>query len=877
MLQLDIWDLEMPPHSTMNMDNFNERRAPFLPKPYESYQIPLMDAEAYSCKQENASIESTLILEKRSRTHPFASVDGDSFRLSISHDASKVALTSDKTMAKQDDHKKGLLAEYFWLFTFKELDSSTEKKVLPQQRRLLPVTDDDISLELKEFSGFGKFHFTSKDRDVKNELFITCNWNAVDIFAVDQRWERIRTIKLAAIGDRIHGANELIDGLSGRYFCWRSGNDILSVCDLETGKLVHSIPSGGTGHLSSDGSMMLCHQFSDTITTRWTESGTVIGSTDISGSYCYPDPFFIKNNSRVLIPWINPDDRYGRGRLGMIVDATNHSVVERVSYSIGFYEQQTRSTGSQDQYIYSLSGSKLDLIRLQDIVVPPYPQQRQHCDNCLYELTAVKRAPIARESPGAKTTARVSESDLTITVEYRRAAYGEHAIVVSISNNQGESREILQIPPLSFSDIYSDYRFYLDKTNLQLITDCKLVVLVRKLPTMFEESISLQSAFWIPSFACLDKSVDQIQKLLSLKFSTELKTCLHGHYYVSCQVGLKGSKVLPVHSDDLFGLELPRAFSTLFVLIQMFEAADDTFQQAILQYVGPYVNRNLEYDHRPETILTVICRNVRKDNYNMVNTFLKAMLDSTHVRWVPKPGSGCEMNPISLLLDVAETHPGAINLAQIVINYCIRMAKEEKDRHFLWPVMNSLPRLQGLHQHTDLVLSLLRGLVYFPVKDRSYIADHGIIASPPSFSWRSMIMTILSCNWIFRQSTRSPVRSMRTCPGTSLLPRSTCYGVHLRRNPRWTPTSDHQLKELEITVHHLHRHGSALCSLLSFTSSSLGHTNGSSAIKSRLKRWTTRPSPHLSSTSGKMCPLNTFGSARRERVLDTNHATCRST
>ncbi|KAF9355010.1 hypothetical protein BGX34_010701 [Mortierella sp. NVP85] len=52
MLQLDIWDLEIPPHSTLDMDNFNERRAPFLPKPYEPYRIPLKDAKAYSCKQE---------------------------------------------------------------------------------------------------------------------------------------------------------------------------------------------------------------------------------------------------------------------------------------------------------------------------------------------------------------------------------------------------------------------------------------------------------------------------------------------------------------------------------------------------------------------------------------------------------------------------------------------------------------------------------------------------------------------------------------------------------------------------------------------------------------------------------------------------------
>jgi hypothetical protein len=64
------------------------------------------------------------------------------------------------------------------------------------------------------------------------------------------------------------------------------------------------------------------------------------------------------------------------------------------------------------------------------------------------------------------------------------------------------------------------------------------------------------------------------------------------------------------------------------------------------------------------------------------------------------------------------------------------MAKKEKDAHFLSPVLDSLQEIFTLQElPPDLVPSVLRGLAFCPVKDRSYIVDHSDIAPPPSLRW----------------------------------------------------------------------------------------------------------------------------------------------
>ncbi|KAF9355009.1 hypothetical protein BGX34_010700 [Mortierella sp. NVP85] len=736
-LQLDMWDLETAPHSTAVTETSPEATPSpslLIPKPYtngdmDTYIENRRPFSPKSCGQLQKSINRPVATDIFYNPQDSWSDSPIYLRISLSYNASKVALM---------DGGRKFLGKAFQAFAFNKQGSSIEKNS-PHENQLQPIPDDYIGPYLKNYRGLGKFHFITKDRDAEDELFITCDWYHVDIFTIDidQRWERIRRITLSTsrTSRMIPYADRLIEGLNGRYFQWWNRNTS-SVCDLETGKTVHTMPLDTAGYLSSDGSLMLCLHYPNTMTIRWTESGTILGATDLPITFRYSGPAFIQNDSRVIFPLVKPDDVFGRGRLGVILDATTLSVVERVSYSTRYFEQQTQSTGSHGQYIYSIHGSKLDLIRLRDIKVPPYTQQRSECDRrCSDSLTEVQQQPTARSSPEETNSMYVPGSDLILTIRYQWFSDVRYGIAVSISNGQGKSREVLEIPPLAIGSSGADYRIYLDIENLYLIADCRMITMAWKLPTTFEGNATLRSAFWTQPIAYMEAENDQALK--DTKWSvTPLKTCGHRQLYSSLKDELNETAILPLYSDEPFICSSSRGFSALFMLIYMFDTAEESFRQATLKYVGLYINRILEYDGHAETILTMICKYVRSDNYASINAFLKAVLTSPHVRWVPKPGSNREMNPISLLLNVAEALPRAIDLAQILIKYCIRMAKKEKDPHFLSPVLDSLRKLVQLQEvPPDLVPSVLRGLAFCPVKDRSYIINHGIIAHPPHFRW----------------------------------------------------------------------------------------------------------------------------------------------
>jgi len=627
------------------------------------------------------------------------------------------------------DGEKIFLTETFQAFTFGETAPTTKTGVPSRKGRLSRIADEDLGVQLKDFRGFGKFHFTSPtEHDPQVELFITCDGKNVDIYNVLDEWEPIRRIPISNEGSILTNPRRIIEGLGGKYFSWLDKNNITYICDLETGKIAYTMDSGATIYFSKDGSLMLCNEVDDT-TIRWTESGTMLATTKVEdSSLSQVFSAFTESGNRILVPVVKPDDRFGRGRQGMILDTTTLRPVERVSYSTRFHEQQPQTAGSRGQYLYSSHGSKLDLIRFQDITVAPYPQQRYECDDrCKSKLTDLQESEIIKETSNQQATVSIPNSELTVTVGFREVSLSRYAIVVSISDNQGVSHEVLQIPPLCIGTSCARYRIHVDEANLQLIADCQLIIMVWKLPTTLYESATLLSALWVQQFTYKEKNSERELGETSWSSSASLRSCHYGRMHA----WLRYKTTLHLGGDDPISTYAFEFFNALFILIHMFGTGKESLKQAILKYTGLYINRTVEHEEHSETILTTICHCVRQENYALIYTFLKALFDSPDVRWVPKPGLSHEMNPISLLLHSSKTLPRAINLAQIVINHCIRIAKTENDWDFALPVLDSLHRLLKLQElPPDLVLSTFRGLAFIPEEERSHIINHAIIPRP---------------------------------------------------------------------------------------------------------------------------------------------------
>ncbi|KAF9117808.1 hypothetical protein BGW39_001790, partial [Mortierella sp. 14UC] len=143
----------------------------------------------------------------------------------------------------------------------------------------------------------------------------------------------------------------------------------------------------------------------------------------------------------------------------------------------------------------------------------------------------------------------------------------------------------------------------------------------------------------------------------------------------------------------------------------------------------------LQYRHT-EDILVKVCEELNQENHVIYGEFLRVLLDPGHKAWIPSKDLDHKANPISLSLQVATTIPRAIEVSQIMIDYCIRMAKQEKDCLFVLPVLQSLHELVELQKlHTNLVLNTLRRLALIPVKEESDIINQAIVAHPLKFPW----------------------------------------------------------------------------------------------------------------------------------------------
>ncbi|KAI8601419.1 hypothetical protein EDD21DRAFT_108105 [Dissophora ornata] len=653
--------------------------------------------------------------------------------ISTSWDASKIALIAES---------KQLMEETFRVFTHKTSPSPPDKATAESPASLIPVENDQLFKEPSVLCGYGKFHITAtEDRDAEDELFIACNGMSVDIYRVQGRWSRIRTIELSP-SDSIPDPRRLIEGLRARYFAWSDKTDVVSVCDLESGLLVCCMTlHNGSVKFSDDGSLMALRQAGDIVSTRWTECGTLLNSTDVSRIL---HPTFLQGNAQIIIPLVAPDEEYGRGQIGMLMDTTSVSTVDRISVPARCFEQQFLTAGARRQFLYSVHGSKLDCTNIKQHVIQPYLQPRYACDNyCFDELSKLPRVDILSTAECAGTF--ISSSGLKFTVEFRTARTKNwrngielQCLVVWISDSAGQLREAVSIPPAEIGNIagnWLEYRAYFDAVNQQMIVYSNLYVMVWALPITLDGDFELLLTWWTQTAPF--QTTDRVDWCWS-----ELARCSHQQLYLKvCNVDDNCEDVafdiVRLRCDDVFGSEPARFLDGILVLIEMFEASEDEFKPHILKYIGRYLNCHPDKENRSQNIMNKICQHVTQENHVAYGKFLKGLLESSYGRWVPRPDLDENTNPVWLFVNLAKNMPRAISLAQIVIDYCIGMAKKEMDPHFLLPIMGPLQELiRQQDLHTDVALGTLQKLAFIPTMERSYVIDHAIIAQPPEFRWR---------------------------------------------------------------------------------------------------------------------------------------------
>ncbi|KAG0003795.1 hypothetical protein BGZ79_011081 [Entomortierella chlamydospora] len=436
--------------------------------------------------------------------------------------------------------------------------------------------------KLRNFSGCERFHVTNDNNpDLKDQLFITCS-KTLDIYSAHEQWAHLRTITGISM---VTTPRQILYSARARYFSWSSEQGLVHIHDLETGQIVNSTTAARSDivHFSRDGSRIaICHS-GNTISTLWTESVTPLGIVDD----CIGFLTFIQDDTKLIVDVVMEDEAYGRGRQGAVVDSSNMSVINRISANISKYEQQLFSSGSNCRSIITCNGSKLDLVRLEDVTIQQYTHPRYSCDGqCFDELSRLREMDVISITAGDNQFS--SNIGLRFRVELyaavRNSRLGSdrvYSLTVWVSDNEGKSREALVVPPLELGDIlgqWLEYRVILNPATQQMIILSEILLMVLSLPTALEGNFTLLVTAWTQS------DLYQVEDRNDWLW-TKLSQCTHGQSYLTLLTMDHGEDVivdmLRLHYENVFMEDPHSSLEGALALLEIFEDSGDAFKKAI--------------------------------------------------------------------------------------------------------------------------------------------------------------------------------------------------------------------------------------------------------------------------------------------------------
>ncbi|KAF9910707.1 hypothetical protein EC991_005692 [Linnemannia zychae] len=761
---LDVWDLRNPqkPHSdycnsnsssifnpsSTNVDKIDERSISSNPSkdppvilPGTTPTSPVITPFAPRCSARVSAIELP------------GSCDSRQVGVSLSWDASMVALLDASTIETYYDT---LPQSAFAIYDHTCGPHSTTNgkgdgvlfaaTVLKPSERHLDFAATPAGRRLDKFFGYGKFHITAlENKNVKDELFVTCDEKEVNVFGIYPKWRHIHTVRLDQPQDiltRVHlPCRRLISTLRGRSFAWDVRNDDgIMVYDIMDGSIIsfnlkHRLHPKDTSFLdilpfclSNDGSVLALYQ-ERVISTHWVGSGTLRGKFLLPERYKIPDDIqFIRGDTHLLIRVKTKNEDLGRSLLGLIVRVADMALVDCFALPGDYLALPATSAvaptgGVMDQDLLTAHQSTLDLIRLEDRIPNSWSSPKFVCDDSC-------RAKLSRFMQDDKVEV-VSPSGIRFNIEscvetvVKLASEVEStSVVITASFENGEPIEKLVIPQLGRPMWRGTYwlKFFL-KCGTRLVIASSEMFMLWSLPTSLEGSVKLLVAMYTAdgNWHC----------------------CPHQQLF-SAQMNMMRD-----HDGSCMWLEAPRAEAPLTresvsqvliaipYLAELYQQGDETFRREILRFVGMHINTHPVPEEPNKSILPSIAEIYDQENYQTLQVFVADLLESPYGRWVPKQGFDNQSNPIEILLHKSKTQPQAITMVETLINYCIRQARAEDDAHFLVPVMSCLPLLiEPGHPHQELAQRTLRRLAYIPVKSRSLILDHHQISYPFTFRWK---------------------------------------------------------------------------------------------------------------------------------------------
>ncbi|KAG0276586.1 hypothetical protein BGZ95_007327 [Linnemannia exigua] len=658
----------------------------------------------------------------------FPHIESSSIDISLSADGTQIMIQDITTRDLEDEEKE---SHKSFSQALRYTPGSTERASsdFPTGFGFSLLDVGDCWSKLKSFIGVEEFHITDTNAtDVTNELFVTYDGAAVEVYTVFGRWTHVRTIiiepSLYPVKGYIRTYYAMYNQLRGKYFVVDNGEQSqVTTWNIEEGRRVSFITEllseqyfalSNLSAVSKDGTLIAIPgrglvSFYRTLT--WTMIGTCV-LDEIQSDDQITDTMFVNADSQLIVTVA-----YGRNQMHLknrdfIIDVKMMKVVGLYVAAGSDGALKARSLVANDQLLACVGDTTVDIFRLQDRVLDSPTKARSRCDERCHCDEAFRRG---------KTESTLS-SGLTFKVEKLDAQVGSHGrrdkrplVTATVTDPDDIVVQRLAFTfPIGASFLEAGY--FCECKYLSVVLDS--IIFVWRAPTSKDDEFRLLHVYYAEE-------------------EYKVNICSHEQLYW---------RRADIDEGLYYDLDLDTPFRAVHTynflegvlqLIQVYESAGVALKDDIIRYVGERINMYPNPTALEENVVSYICTDWTTDSHVRTLAFIKALLGSPLGRWLPLENMPDIINPIRLMLDHASTHPIAITVAEVIIDYCIRVAKVDEDPHFLEPIRRCLHDLTDPKKpYSEIALKTLRGFGHFPARGRQVILEYHVIAHPHKFRWR---------------------------------------------------------------------------------------------------------------------------------------------
>ncbi|KAG0261176.1 hypothetical protein BG011_001282 [Mortierella polycephala] len=584
---------------------------------------------------------------------------------------------------------------------------------------------------LQNFHGYGKFHITAlKDQDIKNELFMAWDMESVQVYSAFGDWKLLHTLSFP----ESDFFNPVL-ACHGRHFAWNSQlDDVVSIWNIDQGSLVHVLLNQQSTMADRIFVTISCNEYmfaiyrDGVIIVYWMATGAAFGSYTMPGE---PVDFynldFVNGDTQLMLQSEHRDSDIGWNRIGLVLDVATMTVASYLPDIDACSPRYSETITSQS--VTSKHGAKLDLIRLDDWIVQPLSHGQHNCDNqCITKLSPLSEQPMEYTSPSG------------LHFQAKRYPPGVDAdsqsfVVLGFDEYGDPVQKLVLPPPPSKSRILWTYggAGFLARVR-QFVVTASQFIMVWNVPTTLEGDFELM-LIW-----CMDPHVSYYR----VGDNDDIwGVCDHHQlhirriYFYEEDIPPGGDAIRPCRNQAFCKETAAPFLFGLSLTVYFIAGTDESFRNAILRYVNTHINSYPDPEDYTKGVMHTICLFWRAWHHSNHVILVTALLDDRYGRWIPRLERAFDGDPLSVLIEKAVTEPQAMGLAEVIISYCIRKARSASDLQYLFPVLVHLFILvDPARNHSDLGLRILRQLAFLPVRSRSFIIDHHIIAHPPEFRLR---------------------------------------------------------------------------------------------------------------------------------------------